>query len=354
VDVKNGYLLISDISGYTQFLVDSELGHAKEILDSLLTATVDAVKAPIQVLNTRGDAILAFVAADEFLQPQSLLEAIERFYFDFRRQLAFMDLNTTCTCNACINMAALDLKVFLHYGEYIEQEINGMMELQGADVILANLLMKNHVKDILGLEGYALITEAAIGAMGAESLTSDMTHHTERYEHFDEIAMRIWNLPAAWERERVKQRAALSPESAWVTESVETTAPQWTAWDYATDVGQKRAYSDMISVDRIDDLGGLVREGSRYHCVHDQMDINYTITAWNPPHYFQSSEEVNGIPIAVTFQIIPTDSGATLRIMYGEPAGVEKDDLESLFRSGAQDALGRLASLLDDAMERTA
>ena len=36
MDVKHGYLLITDITGYTEFLVGSELDHAKEILDTLL------------------------------------------------------------------------------------------------------------------------------------------------------------------------------------------------------------------------------------------------------------------------------------------------------------------------------
>ena len=40
MEVKKGYLLISDISGYTEFLVRSELQHAKEILDTLLETGV--------------------------------------------------------------------------------------------------------------------------------------------------------------------------------------------------------------------------------------------------------------------------------------------------------------------------
>jgi hypothetical protein len=51
-------------------------------LDTLLQTGVKSIRPPIRVLNTRGDAVLAFVAADDFLQPQSLLEAIEMIYYD--------------------------------------------------------------------------------------------------------------------------------------------------------------------------------------------------------------------------------------------------------------------------------
>ena len=34
-DVNSGYLLIADISGYTKFLAETELAHAKGILEDL-------------------------------------------------------------------------------------------------------------------------------------------------------------------------------------------------------------------------------------------------------------------------------------------------------------------------------
>lgn len=252
MEVKNGYLLISDISRYTQFLVSSELQHSKEILDTLLQRGVESIRLPIRVLNTRGYAVLAFVAADDFRQSQSLFEAMEAIYFDFRRQLERMIFNTTCTCRACANMPDLDLKLFLHHGEYIEQTIGSAAELQGADVILANRLMKNRVEEKTGLNGYGLISQAAVRAMGAEALVEEMIAHTESYEHFGEVTMRIWDLDAVWQRHKSKRREALSYDKAWVAESIESSAPPCMAWDYATDEEQKRIYYDMISVNRTD------------------------------------------------------------------------------------------------------
>lgn len=348
MDIKTGYLLISDITGYTEFLVQSELKHAKEILDTLLIHGIQAIKAPVQVLNTRGDAILAFVDKKDFLQPQTLLESIQSIYLSFRRQLDFMIFNTTCTCRACANMADLDLKLFLHFGEYIEQQLGDAVELQGADVILVNRLMKNRVKEVTGLRGYALITQAAIQAMDAENLVAEMTRHTETYQHFGEIALRIWDLPAGWEREKKREKAAVSDEQAWIVESIETPASLWKAWDTATDPVQKQIYYDMISVDRVDESGGFAGVGSQYHCVHDMGDVTFTITEWSPPSHFVSDENALGIPIQFTMQFVPTEQGTRIRILYGEPESGEKEELEGLFRGAAREALGRLANLLED------
>ncbi len=55
---------------------------------------------------------------------------MEKTYFDFRRQLELMKLNTTCDCDACVNMSALDLKIFIHYGQYLEQQIGTKRDLR--------------------------------------------------------------------------------------------------------------------------------------------------------------------------------------------------------------------------------
>ena len=55
-----GYLLIADISGYTQFLTSSEMDHANPILQSLLEALVEQVGDPLHFWKMEGDAILAY------------------------------------------------------------------------------------------------------------------------------------------------------------------------------------------------------------------------------------------------------------------------------------------------------
>ena len=60
---------------------------------------------------------------------------------------------------------------------------------------------------------------------------------------------------------------------------------------------------------------------------------------------------MDGIPIEFTMQVIPTETGATLRIMYGEPEAGDPHELEPLFRGTAQNALRRLVALLENSDE---
>ena len=61
-----GYLLIADISGYTQFLTSSEQDHANPILQSLLSSLVEQVGEPLHFWKLDGDAVLAYSTQQEF------------------------------------------------------------------------------------------------------------------------------------------------------------------------------------------------------------------------------------------------------------------------------------------------
>ncbi len=65
---------------------------------------------------------------------------------------------TTCTCNVCRNIPTLDLKFFIHCGDYIQQIIANIKELVGSDVNLIHRLTKNHVKEMTGWRAYIMYT----------------------------------------------------------------------------------------------------------------------------------------------------------------------------------------------------
>lgn len=128
---EKGYLVISDISGYTAFLTQSELEHAEGIMKGLFDTLVKEMKSPLVISKLEGDAIFACAPEGSFVQGQTLLEAIENIYCAFAMSLESMQLNTSCTCNACELIPSLDLKFILHHGTYMLSEIGGRQELSG-------------------------------------------------------------------------------------------------------------------------------------------------------------------------------------------------------------------------------
>ena len=56
-------------------------------------------------------------------------------------------------------MSKLDLKIFIHYGKYINQSLQGRQELAGSDVNSLFRLMKNDVVENTNIEPYLLVTD---------------------------------------------------------------------------------------------------------------------------------------------------------------------------------------------------
>ena len=317
--IETGYFFISDITGYTQFLAHSELDHAKEILDALFESLLKNIEPPLMVSSTQGDAIICYAPADSFHQAEQLLDVMERTYFDYRRLLDLMKLNNTCDCNACINMSALDLKIFIHYGQYLEQDIGSKRDLQGTDVILAHRLMKNTVNDKFGFPGYGLITETALEAMGIDPAKEGMAVHSEQYEHYGNVTVYIHDLRAAWKVERERHRIAVAVDDAAAHASVFVPIPQWIAWDYASNLEMKKLFNDLESIERTDARGGREKIGSSFHCRHRLGDINYFYVDFDPPNYVTSEGTAFGVTALTTVRVVPVEGGSRFEVLNGVP-----------------------------------
>ena len=163
---QHGYLVLADISGYTSYLAGVELDHAHEILGDLLETILNRFKPLLAISKLEGDAVFAYAPEASVPRGETLLELIESTYAAFRDRQNSMHHRTTCTCNACRAIPTLDLKFFVHHGDYILQAIGNITEVIGSDVNLAHRLMKNHVSEATGWRAYAMFTEKALDHIG--------------------------------------------------------------------------------------------------------------------------------------------------------------------------------------------
>src|SRR3954451_16280126 len=178
--------LIADISGYTGYLADVEHEHAQDILADLVGAVVSALRPNFRLAKLEGDAAFTFQAVER-VDGSMLLDTIERCYFGFRRRRRDVRQATSCDCNACVRIPDLDLKFVVHHGSVIQQLVPGRKELVGADVIVVHRLLKNDVQEQLGIDAYALISQAAIDASDIDPAALGMQPITETYERIGDV-----------------------------------------------------------------------------------------------------------------------------------------------------------------------
>jgi len=192
--INKGYFLITDISGYTSFLTGHELDHAQHIIEALFQSQLEAIQLPLKVSNFQGDAILCYAPGESFRNGAQFSRQVKNIYRKFSDKIAEMQIDPPCACNACANVGDLELKIFVHFGDYLVKSLGGRDELMGADVILAHRMMKNSVAEKTGINSYLLITETAFNNLGGEESGFAFARHSERYDHIGEVGMLVASL----------------------------------------------------------------------------------------------------------------------------------------------------------------
>jgi hypothetical protein len=312
---QQGFLLIADITGYTMFLTKSELEHAQGILDSLLKGVLAEIRAPLSLSNLQGDAVLAHLPATKLPQPQYPLDAIERIYCGFADTLQSMQRNTTCSCNACKNMKALDLKFFLHFGEYATQTIANRTELQGPEVIRLHRLLKNKVTITTGIKAYALVTGAAADALALPEFFAAAVPHVAHSDDFGETAGFVYDLAPVFTCWKAARRVVVARGEPLCFEAMECDlpTPPPVAWAYVTDVGKKIRWQQGLDSMTMSALSrGRVGSGSIQHCAHGKGSTIHDIVDWRPFDYVTHHIRTPlGTVVRQTAELTPLADGGT-------------------------------------------
>jgi uncharacterized protein YndB with AHSA1/START domain len=314
-----GYLLIADISGYTQFLTSSEQDHANPILQSLLSSMIEQVGEPLHFWKMEGDAVLAYSTQHEFPSGEVFLTICENLYNAFATRRQNIIANTTCSCQACANVEMLDMKIMAHHGTFDEMVVGPVRDMSGADVILVHRMAKTDVKAATGVRSYALFSDAAVEAMGIEAA---LVPYSQQFEHFGEVSMKVYDLAKAWEKFRAgRERHFLEEADGVYTYRRHFDLAPAVTWEALTAPELKQRWmTGMLSV-TVERPEGRIGTGSGYHCAHEAADFLYRVTDWEPFDYF--STRINdpareGISMPETYQLTPTETGTELRYTIGQ------------------------------------
>lgn len=272
---------MADISGYSVFLKESELEHARDTLASLIEVLVDGTRPPLLVSKLEGDAVLSYSPDSAFLKGQTLIAMIESTYVAFRRAINLMVLNNSCGCQACTNVSTLDLKFFVHHGLFAIQSIGDRKELFGNDVVLTHRLLKNTITADTGVRAYTAYTETAMTHLGSE-LNKGMTSVDLDYEDVGPVSVSVQDMHPVWEARRDESIVELAPEETLTQIAMNIDVPREVVWDYLSDVGFRRILAGSDRQETVDLINGRIDEGSTFQCYHGEQMTSQLILEWRP------------------------------------------------------------------------
>ncbi|MFL5757418.1 MAG: DUF2652 domain-containing protein, partial [Chloroflexota bacterium] len=216
-----------------------------------------------------------------------------------------------------------DLKFVVHAGEAIIQKVAGRQELLGSDVILVHRLLKNDVVDRLGIEAYALLTQASLDAAGLDPDVLALAPITQTYDRVGDVAGWVLDLERRWQEEETRERVFVAPEQSILTLAVPTTVPPQVAWEFLTAPGQRMSWQPWVTEVREESAGGRRGPGSANHCRHGKDAVIEEILDWRPYDYVTDrtilDTPTGPVKILHTIEFEPVPTGTVIHIRFGAP-----------------------------------
>jgi hypothetical protein len=166
MELKQTFLVIADISGYTKFIRKHRFSliHAEHIISELLESVIKTAASPLVLHELEGDAVTFYAISDgSQSMAQDICCQVQQFFEAFRkRERELVSDCSTCDCEACTNVGQLKLKAILHHGEAVFTRLRHFDKVAGEDVILTHRLLKNSIQS----NEYLLMTEAFYTLLG--------------------------------------------------------------------------------------------------------------------------------------------------------------------------------------------
>jgi hypothetical protein len=232
----------------------------------------------------------------------------------------------------------------------------GRDELIGSDVILAHKMMKNTVIKKTGIPAYALYTEQAANRLDLAIYCTHLVPHREYYEHTGQVDMFVLSLKEQWKKEQAKTQLIVTREEAWVSFETEILAPSVVVWDQLTKVDVKLEMLGFSQGGRTDDLGGRIREGTQFHCAHNELDFRYKVVDWRAFRYFTCYETgpmIESLVYYNTYHLRPTEKGTFFANYVRTPESGQTEESRKILQGIWDHAFPNVKRYIEDAVAKS-
>lgn len=356
--VKTAYFVIADISGYTKFMSETAIEHAKGILESLFGSLLPAIRSPLTISGLQGDAVFAYAVQSEVMTQQFILDFAEQLYCIFARAKEKMLINTSCPCDACSTVDGLELKIVVHFGDCIVQKTGDREELAGQDVITAFRLLKNSVKERTGLTAYTLISCDALKAMDLRDYFDQSEFHTEEIEHIGKVEYVVRDMRTAWERRRNLERTFVENTDNLLIDEwlIPLPVSPDIAFTICTRPDLRAEWLGANKVELFDTNKGKIEPGTLYHCYHGEDIFPFQIVDWNPGDYATGKYNLPmGLTMLETNELVQVGDGTMVKIRFSTPtspkimgklmSGMVKKKLKSIIEPDKENRVAKMRAL---------
>lgn len=257
--MAQGTFVLADIGGYTSFLSDVGIQHAKEITSHLFNGLHAVDPDRWRVGNVEGDCL--FLYSDDPAASGAVFDHVQRMFERFCEGVEEVVAGSTCTCGACDRSGDLSLKFVVHHGEFETHDVVGRTELIGSDVVVAHRLLKNSVP----VREYVIVTEPlrdTVDGCGYDCLPA-----VDDYDDVGAVDYRYVDLARMREDWHKRREVFIEDDDADVAVTVDIDAPPDLVWDLTQDASEAVGlFPTLLEYDIV--TGAFDEVGSVHSCFH--------------------------------------------------------------------------------------
>jgi hypothetical protein len=317
-------LFIPDISGFTEFIHETEIKHSQHIISELLEIMIDANDLDLVLAEIEGDALF-FYKQNNIADFEKMILQIKKIYLNFHHHLQLYEKRRICQCGACSTASKLQLKFVVHTGIFSFINVKGKEKPIGPSIITVHRLLKNKIPH----NEYALITDDLLKEYEIKELDKNWKSQEASYDNREPIKYHY--------REILDFRSELPNLPELIVDSIDAKyrvrleeiieKPVLDVYELVTNFNLRMLWNSGAERIKYNEKE-LNQIDSTHTCVIDNKDINFSTITQNLEEgkwvYGEQTEDIPFMTKVNTYYILAPEGKKTKLLVdaYFKPSGI--------------------------------
>ena len=310
----HSFLFIPDISGFTNFVNNTDIEHSQHIISELLEIIIDANDLGMTVSEIEGDAVLFY--RKEMPTQLEITSQAEKMFLKFHEHLHRYNIQRICDCGACTSAAKLTLKFVAHSGAINMIKVKDFEKPYGQPVIVAHRLLKNEIKS----SEYILLTEDLYSHIEEKEIPNSWINWVNSSTSYDDVGeLSIFHSEMSELHKQVplisEPKAEYKSDSP-VVETIFINQPIEQVYNIIVDFRYRKEWNVGVKEVQYEE-NKVNRKGSKHVCLINGQSIKFeTLGGLSDKKFLVYGERAENIPftkdVANYFKLEAKDNGTFL------------------------------------------
>ena len=257
-----------DISGFTEFVNETEIEHGQHIISELLEIIIAANELKMTINEIEGDAILFYKLEDIPTYDQLVQQAV-KIFTDFHLHLKKYEHDRICNCGACTGTSSLSLKIVAHTGKLGFTTVNGQKKLYGKDMIIVHKLLKNDINK----SEYLLFSDDLINQI--QGIPGTLDNGFTKYDKIGNVSYKFLSLsPFLNDINYTPSPTYLGKVKKPLKHSIDIKKPINEVYELLTNLKYRTSWNEKLD-EMLHDPDKVNREGTKHQCVVNEKLIDF-------------------------------------------------------------------------------